>query len=132
MTSSVYEEIGKILTMDAGGAGELLEKVRNKDHPLELRAAALDRYAKVMGPEAAVVLRKIHQDYDQPEELRVHSFHWLRTRGAPTAPEPIRTRGSVIPTAGSVKRPRGSVTGTGKPSGLDPSARLRWLEKIGG
>ena len=133
MTQDIYEEIGTILTMGARSAEELLEKVHSNDHPVEVRTAALDRYAKLKGPEAAPELEKIHRDYGQPEELRVHSFHWLRTRGAKTEAQTrpirgsvVRTRGAAVLTRGGARRGRDAIAE--RPG--EPSERLRWLEKL--
>lgn len=127
MTTAVYEEIGRILTMDARNAATLLRKAKDRDCPMEVCSAALDQYAKVMSTKANAELEAIYNDYSQPEELRVIAGQWLRTLKAKAKSEAVPCHGAVR-TRGRVGRRRREEEAAAKP--VEPSARLSWLERL--
>jgi hypothetical protein len=126
MSSENWSKISKILNMGKESLSDLLNKIRDKSLPSDLRCAALDRYTELEQNAAAELLTAVAGDLEEPEDLRVVANQWLRNVQVQTF-----TRGTV--------RTRGAATAAGMtvdpdPAGMamaeDPSPRVGWLSAL--
>ena len=121
-----WERLGKILEADPDQE-DLTQYIENKEAWLQIRCAALERYAYKKGGEALGLLIKILSDIDEEEELKAIAIQWLRAISSLPRADKIIQTGGAVHTKGLPER---EVKEWQSKAAKKPSARIRWLTAL--